>query len=360
MMKSLIWNVLAAVLGGTMSKGYIWNLEDLKRIKKNGLKVFSCFSCGGGSTMGYKLAEFEVIGNNEIDPKMNEVYVKNNHPKYNFNCDIRDLCNMDLPDELYGLDILDRSPPCSVFSIAGQREKAWGIEKTFREGQKKQRLDDLFLHFIAFAERIKPKVIVAENVKGLLFKKARGYVNEILKAFDKAGYDVQIFLLNSAKMGVPQTRERTFFIARRKELKLPKVYFNFNERFIKYGEFKDVEHFKPLNKSTQLYKFWLQRKQRDTSLSDAVVRSGGKNKLFSSSYVHDNNICRTITSGGQFLRFDVPGTISDKDIITIQTFPQDYDFCGQSVQYVCGMSVPPIMMKKIAEKIYLQIFRGDC
>ena len=106
-MKSLIWNVLAAVLGGTMSKGYIWNLEDLKRIKKNGLKVFSCFSCGGGSTMGYKLAEFEVIGNNEIDPKMNEVYVKNNHPKYNFNCDIRDLCNMDLPDELYGLDILD-------------------------------------------------------------------------------------------------------------------------------------------------------------------------------------------------------------------------------------------------------------
>ena len=103
-----------------------------------------------------------------------------------------------------------------------------------------------------------------------------------------------------------------------------------------------------------------EKTERYTSLADAVVRSGGKNKLFSSSYVHDNNICRTITSGGKFLRVDVPGTISDKDIITIQTFPQDYDFCGQSVQYVCGMSVPPIMMKKIAEKIYLQIFRGDC
>ena len=343
-----------------MSREYIWNLEDINKVPKNGMKVFSCFSCGGGSSLGYKLAGFDVIGNNEIDEKINNMYVKNHCPKYNFNCDIRDLNNMNLPDELYNLDILDGSPPCSVFSMAGKREKAWGIEKTFREGQKKQRLDDLFMHFISFAEKIKPKVVVAENVKGLIFKRAKGYVNEILKAFKKAGYDVQIFILNAAKMGVPQTRERAFFIARRKDLSLLKVNFKFNEKPIKYGEFKDVEHFKPLNKSTQLYKFWLQRKQRDTSLADAVVRSEGKNKLFSSSYIHDNNVCRTITSGGQFLRFDVPGTISDKDIITIQTFPQDYDFCGQPVQYVCGMSVPPIMMKKIAEQIYLQIFRGDC
>lgn len=243
MMTSLIWNVPDVVLGGTMNKEYIWKLEDLKRIKKNGLKVFSCFACGGGSTMGYKLAGFDVIGDNEIDPKINAVYVKNHHPKYNFNLDIRDLINWGLPDELYNLDILDGSPPCSVFSMAGQREKGWGIEKTFREGQKKQRLDDLFFYFIDLAKKLKPKVIVAENVKGLIFKKARGYVNEILKRFDKAGYDVQIFLLNSAKMGVPQRRERTFFIARRKDLKLPKMVLNFSEKPIKYKEFKD-ENFK--------------------------------------------------------------------------------------------------------------------
>lgn len=341
-----------------MSREYIWNLEDINKVPKNGMKVFSCFSCGGGSSLGYKLAGFEVIGNNEIDEKMNALYVKNHCPKYNFNCYIRNLNNMNLPDELYNLDILDGSPPCSVFSMAGQREKAWGIEKTFREGQKKQRLDDLFLHFIAFAEKIKPKVIVAENVKGLLFKKTKGYVNEILKAFDKAGYDVQIFLLNSAKMGVPQTRERTFFIARRKELKLPKVYFNFNERLIKYREFKD-KNFKLLGKSTQTYKYWCLREPEDSSLKDAILRETGKCKRFNEKYVKDNKVCGTIISKGDFLRFDVPGTISDKDIITIQTFPQDYDFCGQSVQYVCGMSVPPIMMKKIAEQICLQIFKNN-
>lgn len=105
MMTSLIWNVPDVVLGGTMNKEYIWKLEDLKKVRKNGLKVFSCFACGGGSTMGYKLAGFDVIGDNEIDPKINAVYVKNHHPKYNFNLDIRDLVNWGLPDELYNLDI---------------------------------------------------------------------------------------------------------------------------------------------------------------------------------------------------------------------------------------------------------------
>lgn len=157
MMTSLIWNVPDVVLGGTMNKEYIWKLEDLKRIKKNGLKVFSCFACGGGSTMGYKLAGFDIIGDNEIDPKINAVYVKNHNPKYNFNLDIRDLINWGLPDDLYNLDILDGSPPCSVFSMAGQREKGWGIEKTLREGQKKQRLDDLFFYFIDLAKKTQAK-----------------------------------------------------------------------------------------------------------------------------------------------------------------------------------------------------------
>ena len=95
-MKNLIWNVLVVDLGGMMSKEYIWSLENLKNVKKNGLKVFSCFACGGGSTMGYKLAGFDVLGCNEIDPKINAMYVKNHNPKYNFNCDIRDLINTKL------------------------------------------------------------------------------------------------------------------------------------------------------------------------------------------------------------------------------------------------------------------------
>ena len=58
-----------------------WGLKDLEQVPKNGLTVFSCFSCGGGSSMGYKLAGYDVIGNCEIDPRVQQLYEKNLHPK---------------------------------------------------------------------------------------------------------------------------------------------------------------------------------------------------------------------------------------------------------------------------------------
>lgn len=70
---------------------YNWKLAEANFTKDKG-KVFSCFACGGGSTMGYKLAGFDVIGCNEIDPKVNQVYVTNHAPRFNFLGDIRELC----------------------------------------------------------------------------------------------------------------------------------------------------------------------------------------------------------------------------------------------------------------------------
>ena len=69
---------------------YKWELAKTNFTKDKG-KVFSCFACGGGSTMGYKLAGFDVIGCNEIDPKVNQVYVANHAPRFNFLEDIRTL-----------------------------------------------------------------------------------------------------------------------------------------------------------------------------------------------------------------------------------------------------------------------------
>lgn len=62
---------------------YKWTLKDAVFTKDKG-SVFSCFSCGGGSTMGYKLAGFDVIGCNEIDPKMMSAYIENHNPKFSF------------------------------------------------------------------------------------------------------------------------------------------------------------------------------------------------------------------------------------------------------------------------------------
>ena len=197
---------------------YEWNLKDANFSKDKG-KVFSCFSCGGGSTMGYKLAGFDVIGCNEIDPKMMEAYVTNHKPKYSYLEPIQTFkLRKDLPKELYKLDILDGSPPCSSFSMAGNREKDWGKEKKFREGQSKQVLDNLFFDFIDLAEELQPKVVVAENVSGLMMGAAKDYVKKIYIEFQKAGYQLRIepYLLDASKMGVPQKRKKSFLCSFKK------------------------------------------------------------------------------------------------------------------------------------------------
>ena len=340
---------------------YKWFLKDINAVEKNGLKVFSCFSCGGGSSLGYKLAGFEVIGNCEIDPAMNKLYLENLHPKYNFLMGVQDFKKLEnIPEELFGIDVLDGSPPCSTFSLAGEREKNWGKDKKFREGQAAQVLSDLFFEFLDVAEVLKPKVIIAENVKGIIQGNAKSYINAIIKRYNSIGYDVQIFLLNSATMGVPQKRERVFFIARRKDLNYKPVSLKFNERPILYKEFKDSEY-KPLDPDSQTAKRWANRKVSDRTIGDVVARTEkGKLSGFTLPFIKDNEVPPTLTAGGSVpLRFDVCASISDKDMITIQTFPQDYNFLNQSVQYVCGMSVPPLMMAGIAQQVYKQVFDSE-
>ena len=336
-----------------------WSLGDLAKVKKNGLKVFSCFSCGGGSSLGYKLAGFDVVGCCEIDPAMMEVYKANNHPRYSYLMDIRDFAKLeDLPAELYDLDVLDGSPPCSVFSMAGAREAGWNKEKVFREGQKKQRLDDLFFAFIDVAAKLQPKVVIAENVKGLILKNARGYVNEIIKAFDAAGYSVQLFLLNAAKMGVPQSRERVFFIAQRKDLQPVKIKLAFNEPVIKFGEIRSEDGIEP-NPDTVIGRLAKYIQPSDRSLQDVSKRVGRKDAYFSTPINHDANPSHTITAGGDMLRSCDKKLMTAHDIVSCQSFPQDYNFLKNQPQYVCGMSVPPVMMANIATEVYRQIFEGE-
>lgn len=76
-----------------------WYLSDLDRVQKHGHKVFSCFSCGGGSSMGYKLAGYDVIGCCEIDERVLNVYRKNLHPAHPYHMDVRDFDACGFSDE---------------------------------------------------------------------------------------------------------------------------------------------------------------------------------------------------------------------------------------------------------------------
>lgn len=356
MMNTLIMSVPVVALDLTKDDSMFdvkWYLKDIKQDKP--VKVFTIFSCGGGSSMGYKRAGFEVIGNCELDPRMNSVYVENNHPRYNFECDVRDLLSKDIPEEMYNLDILDGSPPCSTFSMAGQREQNWGKEKKFAEGQKAQVLDDLFFEFLNVVEKLKPKVVVAENVTGIIMGNAKGYCNLIVKRFKELGYDVQIFKLNAAFMDVPQRRERVFFIANR--MGYPKLELSFNNRAIKFGEIRSEKGGRELNKETKTYQLAKMCKRGDDRLADSNVRVGGKFSNFNTLVLWDESVCCTLTAGSQVIRGCDLQWASREDIVNIQTFPQDYNFKTDAldrITYICGMSVPPNMMANIATEIWKQ------
>ena len=342
-----------------------WTLKDAQFTKDKG-KVFSCFACGGGSTMGYKLAGYDVIGCNEIDHRMMYAYCQNHNPRFPFLEPIQDFKNReDLPPELFNLDILDGSPPCSSFSVAGSREEAWGKKKKFREGQAEQILDTLFFDFIDLAKRLQPKVVVAENVKGLLMGEAKAYVTRIHEEFEAAGYYVKHWLFDASTMGVPQRRERVFFVCLRKDLAepflvpdglfdmTPWLNLKFNEPIIPMSDVTDYsgrEFSSPV-----IRKLWENRKHGDSNQGAANERLFGKGSNFNQAYVYQDKVCPTLASKESCLiHFDQPRYLGKSEVCCISSFPQDYNFAGQSPHYICGMSVPPVMMAQIASAIWEQ------
>jgi len=321
---------------------YDWSLADYP-IEKNGLKVFSTFSCGGGSTMGYKLAGYEVIAANDIDPQMQKVYLANHSPKYYLLAPVKDLIERDIPEELYGIDVLDGSPPCSVFSMVGSREKAWGKDKVFREGQAKQILDDLFFDFIKLVEKIKPKIVIAENVEGMLQGNAKWYTREVHRQMTALGYTGQIFLFNGADMGLPQKRKRVFFIYHRKDFDLPKLQISFSELPVQYKTIRQDQGTE-IEKITPLYKeYWSHVGSRQSVGKFQQVKKTGLQQ-----------VPYTLTAGQ--LPFDslMPRKLYLEEILKISSFPRDYNFLNVKPNYLMGMSVPPLMMAKVSEQVYEQ------
>lgn len=335
------------------STDWKWSFKDYPK-EKNGLKVFSCFACGGGSTMGYKFAGCEVVGCCEIDPKMNKVYVENHNPKYNYLMDIRkfnEIPNEELPQELFNLDILDGSPPCTTFSMAGEREKSWGKKKKFREGQTEQTLDDLSFIFIDTVKKLRPKVMIMENVEGLLLGEAWNYVQKIYAQLHEIGYQVKHWLCKGENMGVPQKRHRVFFIALRQDVNydITDLDMSFNYKPITFGEIQHPIYVEKRGKLSELAKM---ATHNDKSLLDVNKRINGKKSFFSENIVWKDKICPTLVASKNMIWVENTGClINDTEIKRIQTFPQDYNFGKEKAIYVCGMSVPPIMIKRIVTRL---------
>ena len=197
------------------NKKYVKLPKIIKEKKKNNgkYKSIELFAGAGGLALGLEKSGFEAIGLIEIN-KYAAQTLKTNRPEWNvINEDIEKISSLDL--EKYfnikkgELDVLSGGAPCQSFSYAGKR---LGLEDA---------RGTLFYHYALFLEKLKPKMFIFENVKGLLtHDKGRTY-ETILNIFEEAGYYIgenQKKELNSWDYGVAQKRERLITIGIRKDL----------------------------------------------------------------------------------------------------------------------------------------------
>ena len=356
---------------------FVYDLNFVKeQSKKDLFKVVSLFAGGGGSSTGYRLAGGKVLAINEFIEEAQRVYSINYPETYIFRDDVRKVTGKQILETLNlnvgELDILDGSPPCSSFSMAGKREKGWGETKKYSD--KEQRTDDLFFEYARILKEIQPKVFVAENVKGLTMGVAAGMLGSqqfdifgdeqqtIYHTLVSCGYNVRYKVINAKNFGVPQSRERTIFIGVRNDIDLKITYpKGFDYLVTAHESIFDV------NNSEQDIK--------DSTHKDGVVRSyltkmkeGETGDMYAPSGYFglqriergkpSPTICqRQGNKGACLCHWEQDRELTIPELVRLMSFPDDYYLGDKYTKKTerLGRAVPPLMMKAVAEHIYKTI-----
>ena len=393
------------------------SMPEISAISWNGYTVASTFSGCGGSCLGYRMAGFKVVWANEFVPAAQASYRANMAD----GCilDGRDIKTVK-PEEILEvtglkkgeLDIFDGSPPCQAFSTAGKREKGWGKKKTYEHGAS-QCNETLFSEYIRLLRGLQPRAFVAENVSGLIKGTAKGYFLEILRDLKACGYRVGVRVLDAQWLGVPQKRQRVIFIGVRDDIDREPAHpkplsYQYTVRdaipwigkvIYQDGYGKDDEDItnRPARaaraaraatmfseSSPQLRMGAHEFKPEtmidlDKSPCPTIAATGLgsydyeimklppsrlKKGAFNLQQVHPNEPCSTVTIASPENDLAVPhGTEKRKFTIAelkrICAFPDDFVLTGSYAQQWerLGNSVPPLMMKAIAETIRDKILK---
>lgn len=172
------------------------------------------FAGAGGMTLGFEQAGFDVLAAVEIDP----IHCATHEFNFPF-CTV--LCKS--VEQITGKEIRERSQigeqeidavicgsPCQGFSLMGKR--------IFDDPR-----NSLVFHFHRLVLELQPKFFVMENVRGITVGEHKQILKSLIDEFQACGYQVEAKyrILNAAKYGVPQARERLFLLGARKDINLP-------------------------------------------------------------------------------------------------------------------------------------------
>lgn len=170
----------------------------------NKINAISLFSGAGGMDVGFESVGVNVVFANEIVKEAAETYRANHPSGIMVNDDINNI--IDSLEEYKGIDLVFGGPPCQGFSVAGKMDPDDERSK-------------LIFTFLDVIEKVKPKAFVMENVKALgILEKWEPIRKKYLDRVRSLGYNCAPFILNATEYGVSQKRERVFFVGIRDNL----------------------------------------------------------------------------------------------------------------------------------------------
>ena len=373
-----------------------YTLQDTLDSEKRALfNVLSTFAGGGGSSTGYRLAGGKILAVNEFVPEAQNTY-RENYPNTTIvPGDIKELTGTYLMEQagvkVSELDILDGSPPCSAFSMAGSvshgegrtHADAFGKKKQYSDIKGVENVEDLFFEFLRVAKDIKPKVIIGENVEGLTMGEAKEYFHKIQNTFEEIGYLIVANVLDASYFGVPQSRKRCFFIGVREDV-AEKVGINFMTMYQLYPDKNDFrttlgEAINDIvNEDKEELDYLFDKISPEKAVGKTLMKMPkDPDKVLTGMDYHEKghhfNLkrsslrkpCPTITAMGNLA--GVAGTchpIEDrkftiKELKRIMSLPEDFKLTGKHKQQSerIGRMVPPLMMKALAESVYNKVLK---
>lgn len=188
-----------------------WKIDGWKnKNQRNGLNFIDLFSGAGGLSCGLVMAGYTPIGSVEIMDQAVATYKHNFVDKMGFeeNVETRDIRDKNVKKDLYEsvkgkeIDLIVGGFPCQGFSMAGNRIIT-------------DKRNTLYLDMLEIVNKLKPKVVVMENVPGLRSMLGGKVEEKIINDFEKIGYKINVTILNAADYYTPQTRRRVIFIGNR-------------------------------------------------------------------------------------------------------------------------------------------------
>ena len=201
-----IKRLYAKVTGGTHGKN---RYKILKAKTPSSYTSIDLFAGAGGTALGLENAGFEHLMLNEFDKHAAET-LRINRPNWNVIED--DIKNLDFKQYRAKVDLIEGGFPCQAFSYAGRK---MGFEDT---------RGTLFYQFARAVKDVEPKIVVGENVRGLLTHDGGRTLQTMIGILQELGYNVAAKVLRSQYLDVPQKRERLLIFGVRNDIKVPILF----------------------------------------------------------------------------------------------------------------------------------------